>query len=276
MRWSLYREGLHRGVSDTAYHADAALSSTGGRRLLEVVPAQWLYEMENRSTASTDTFDLGKAVHSILLGAGAPLFDLGVNEIRSNDAKTARKEAWDRGEIPLRSKDYDLAYRVADAVFRNPRAAELLAVGEPELSAWALDPLTRMMLRARADWVQWIASDMVVIVDVKKTSTLGPGQFRKSVASFGYYFQQAWYQYVFGLLGIRVAFLFLAIPEDPPHLPFLVELKESAVELGDIQVRRAIDVFAECQTSGIWPDHGDVIHEIDIPSWEYAKENYAS
>ncbi|WP_280441054.1 PD-(D/E)XK nuclease-like domain-containing protein [Nocardia brasiliensis] len=267
--------GMYAGVDEREYHADPALSSSGAKRLREVTPWQWRWERDNPRTASSDAFDLGTAVHTLTLGTGAPLVDLGVDEIRTNKAKAARQAAWDAGAVPLRSKDYQLAADMAAAVKRNPRAQQLLASGVPELSAWVRDAETGVMLRARADWVHWIDSHTAVIVDLKTSSELDPAGFRKSVARFRYYCQQPWYQGVFEALGITTVFVFLVVCDEPPHAVYVVELAAAAVELGERENRRAIELYARCLAADEWPGHGHTIHEIDLPAWIYKQEEYA-
>jgi hypothetical protein len=164
---------------------------------------------------------------------------------------------------------------MADAVKRNPRARQLLATGEAEVSIWFRDDETGVMLRARADWVQWIDEHTAILVDLKTTPKPTPSAFRKSVAAFGYHRQQPWYQAAFASRGVNTAYVLLVVSEEPPHVVYTVELKESAVELGARDNRRAIDIYARCLESGEWPDDGDLIHEIDVPAWEYKREDHA-
>lgn len=267
--------GVYPGVDERDYHADLALSHSGAKRFLEVAPKQWKWERDHPRTTSTDAFALGGAVHTIVLGAGARPIDLGVDEIRTDKAKDAQQAAWDAGQVPLRSKHYRQAHAMAAAVRRSPRACQLLATGEPELSVWYQDPVTGLMLRARADWVHWIDEHTAVIVDLKTSSETGPDGFARSVRKFGYFTQQPWYQDAFAAHGITTAFLFLVVCETAPHLTYFVELKDDAVDYGARQNRRVIDLFAQCVESGQWPDHGDDIHEIDLPYWLYKQEAVA-
>ncbi|MGI5223248.1 PD-(D/E)XK nuclease-like domain-containing protein [Nocardia sp. CA-290969] len=262
--------GIYRGVPDEVYHADrASLSSSGARRLSEISPWHWKYEQDHPTTKSKDHFDLGKAVHTLVLGTGAPLVDLGVDEIRTKEAKTQRQAEWDAGRVPLRSKDYQRARDMADAVMANRHAQQLLASGEPELSAWYRDPVSRVMLRARPDWTHWVDRNTAILVDVKKSTAPTPEVFRSSVLDFGYFRQQPWYQAAWDWFGIDTEFVFIVVCDAPPHPVYAVRLKQSAVELGARLNRRDISLYAECRRSGIWPHDGDPLHEIDLPSRAY-------
>jgi hypothetical protein len=266
--------GLYSGVPDTIYHADTrSLSSSGARRLLETTPRMWKHERDNPEPVSADHFDLGTAVHTLVLGTGAPLVDLGVDEIRKDEVKKARDAHRDAGRVPLRSKHYRQAKAMADAVRRNEHATELLSSGEPELSGWYPDPVTGVMLRVRADWVCWTGPHSAILVDLKTTPHETPEAFRKSVNSFGYHAQQAWYQDGFACLGVHTEFEFIAVCDKPPHPVWRIRLPASAVDVGARMNRRAIDIYAACLESGIWPDWSDYTHEIDLPRWGYFRED---
>ncbi|WP_280185169.1 hypothetical protein [Nocardia gipuzkoensis] len=97
--------GLYAGVPEHIYHGDRnSLSSTGARRLLEVTPHRWRYEQDNPARSSA-AMDFGTAVHTLVLGTGAPLVDTGYDEWRSNDAKNRVAENSAEGGDTIRPKE---------------------------------------------------------------------------------------------------------------------------------------------------------------------------
>ena len=270
------KPGLYPGIPESVYHGDLdSLSSTAARRLLDVSPRQWKWERDNPKPKSADYFDLGTAVHTLVLGTGPQLVDLGVDEIRKDDVKAEVKRIRAEGGTPLRSKHYRQAHDMAEAVTANPTVADWLASGEPELSLWHRDPVTGVMLRTRADWVHWLGRDSALIVDLKTSSEPGPEEFRRSVRNYRYHVQQAWYQGAFAEHGITTAFVFVVVCEAPPHVSYIVELTPEAVDLGERTARRAVDIYAACLADDVWPAHGTDIHHIDLPHWAYQQEEYA-
>lgn len=267
-------EGLYSGVPESVYHGDRnSISSTQARRLLEVTPHRWKWEQDNPRPSSS-AMEWGTALHTLVLGVGAPPVDTGFDMWNTKDAKAEVTRIRAEGGIPLKPKEFDAVHTAAENLRTHPQAARLLASGEPELSAWAQDLDTGVMLRARFDWLHWTGPGTAVICDVKKSSEPGPDEFRWSVDSYGYHRQQPWYQHVAALLGIRTAFVFLVVCSDPPYEPYVVELPERAVELGARDNARALAIYAKCLANDEWPTHDPRIHEIDLPARAYKREEY--
>lgn len=266
--------GLYSGVPEDVYHGDRdSLSSTGARRLLSVSPYRWKYEQDNPPAPSAD-MEFGTAVHTLVLGVGAPPVDTGFDRWQSDKAKARVAEIREAGGIPMRPKDFAAVQQAADNLRNQSRVRRWLASGEPELSVYHQDPVTGVMLRARADWVHWLDEQTAIIVDVKKSRAEGPAQFEQSVAKFGYDCQQDWYQAAFAAHGIRTAFEFAVICDEPPYEPYVVELPGRAIERGAARNRRAIDLYAACREADHWPSHADSDnpHQIDLPAWAYRGE----
>ncbi|WP_280368009.1 PD-(D/E)XK nuclease-like domain-containing protein [Nocardia abscessus] len=270
--------GLYAGVPEHIYHGDRnSLSSTGARQLLKLSPHRWRYEQEHPPAPSAD-MEWGTAVHTLVLGVGAPPIDTGFDKWQSNDAKARVAEIREAGGIPLRPKEFDAVHQAAENLRNHERVRRWLASGEPELSVYYRDLVTGVMLRARADWVHWIDERTALILDVKKSRAAGPGEFRESVEKFGYDCQQDWYQAAFAAHGITTAFEFGVICSDPPYEPYVVDLSDRYFEPAAERNRRAIDIYAACRESGHWPSWGDGDHSTRIePSRRAAyKEDYAA
>ncbi|WP_067891313.1 PD-(D/E)XK nuclease-like domain-containing protein [Nocardia vaccinii] len=266
---------FYSGVPESVYHADRdSISSTQVRRLLEVTPHRWLWERDNPKPPS-DEMDWGTAVHTLVLGTGTSIVDSGHQLWNSKDAKKRVAEIRADDKIPMRPKEYAAAHEAADRIRAHPVAANLLASGEPELSAWVRDPDTSVMLRVRADWTHWTGANSAVIADLKTSAEPGPDQFMWSVEKFGYHRQQAFYQKAFRLLGVTTGFVFVVVCSSPPYEPYVVELPDRAVELGERDNARALEIYAQCLATGEWPSHETCIHAIDLPTRAYKREEYA-
>lgn len=268
--------GLYSGVPEDVYHGGDSLSSSGARRLLEVTPHRWQWEQQHPKPPS-DEMVWGSAVHSLVLGAGPTPVDTGYERWQSNDAKAEVARIKAEGGIPLKPKDFARAHDAAAKVREHPDAAALLASGDPELSAYAPDSGTGVMRRARPDWMQWIGHRTARVGDLKTSSKTGPRPWVWSAADFGYHIQMPWYADVLADLPdpVEVAeWLWLVVCSDPPYEVWIVEMPPAAYDLGRRQCRRALDIYAECRDTGIWPTHPEGVHLLDLPANTYRQEDW--
>lgn len=268
--------GIYEDVDEGDYHADLdSLSSSAARELLEVSPAEWLYARQHPRTTVAEHYLLGSAVHTLVLGEGAPIVEVAADDWRTAKARKRKSTAIAQGKIPLLTEDVLTAEDMAQAVYDHPVAGQLFSTGRPEVSAYARDEQTGEMLRARADWIHTAPTGRRAGVDLKTADSANPVRFAKEVAKFGYFCQQPWYQDVFEIAGEPLdAFLFVVVSKVRPHLVSVMEIRREAVELGRIRNRRAIDLWARCRATGLWPAYGSDIHQIDLPRWTYAQEAY--
>lgn len=263
-------DGVYGDIDEAEYHADlGSLSSSGARTLLSS-PAKFRYMQDNREEHRY--FDVGRYVHSLLLGKGAEVVAIDAPDYKTKAAQQLRDEAYADGLVPLLNKDANLAEAMADQVRAHPTAAALLddPDGAPELSLYWHDALTGVRLRARIDWLT-----PGVAVDVKTTAaSANPTEWGTTAAKYKLQFQGAWYLEGLRALDIHntAAFVFINVEKDPPHLVSLTQLTERAIELGAAQMRRAIDVYAKCVAADDWPAYGNEIHTVELPRWAYYQE----
>lgn len=273
--------GLYPDLDEAVYHADKlSLSSTGARKLLEVPPAQWIYDRDNPDTEAAEpneALELGSAVHTLTLGAGPEVVPIMAKDWRTKGAQQQRTEARAAGKIPLLIAKYKRAKTMADNLRHHPRLARALEQGTPELSGYWRDPETGLMCRLRTDCLYTAPSGAVLAIDVKTADTADPAAFVKSVITYGYDQQDDWYTTGLEiLLGVRSpAFLFAIVAKKPPHLVSIVELPPEWLERGRRRNRQALDIYARCLESGHWPGFGDDIHHPDMPYWLVKQEEYA-
>lgn len=258
--------GLTVGVSDQQYHADrTSLSSSGARKVL-ACPARFAWERDHQA-APKQVFDLGKVAHAVILGEGSPVTVVEADNWMGKAAKEQRAAAYVDGSTPILAADYESVLAMKAAVLAHPLAAVLFADGLPELSGWWRDEPTDVGLRFRPDWLTTL-DGRPVCVDLKTTVNADPDEFGRSVVKFGYHQQAAWY--LAGLAAHAVddaRFLFVCVEKSAPHLVSVIELDAEAFTEGACLNRQAIDLFAECTATGIWPAYGTGIHTIGLPAW---------
>lgn len=263
-------DGVYSGITDIAYHADhGSLSSSGARALLSPsCPAIFSFERQNPPNPKPE-YDFGHAAHKYVLGEGSEIFEVPFEDWRSKDAKDLREDAWAAGAAPLLSKDVAKAKQMAEAVRRHPLARALFdADGQAELSGYWHDAETGVRLRFRTDWLCELGG-RIIGVDYKTSTSAHPGHFADAAGKYGYHMQDAWYRD--GLAATEITddadFLFIVQSKTPPHLVSVARIKPHHVELGRRRNRRAINLYAECAADETWPDYGESIHNIEIPSY---------
>jgi hypothetical protein len=271
--------GIHNLTADE-YHADpvagGSLSSTGARKLLNTCPAKfkhWLDEGEETKTV----WDEGAAAHKKVLGAGPELVRIDADEWRSNSVKAEVQAVRDRGGIPLKPKQWDMVHGMAAALTRHKLAAALLspAQGVAEQTIVWQDPQTGVMLRALLDQLRHPApaGATFYVPDYKTAECAHPDKVARSVADWGYHIQGWWYEQAVKAAGRGpdVRFALVVQEKSAPYLVSVVFPDAEAIRAGGLLARDAINQYAECKESGVWPGYSDEGVPVSLPPWELAK-----
>lgn len=262
--------GVYDGIPNAEYHADpvpdGSLSVSGAKTLLDA-PSK--YRWQQQHPVYSDRFDLGSVAHALVLGDDAvEIVEVDAADWRSKAAKEQRDEARARGAIALLSADMRKCEDMADAITRNPEAAELLAVpGKSEQSAFWIDERTGIWRRARYDRLP--NGDPFIIADYKTTASARPTSFAKAVADYGYHQQAAWYSECAVALGLTESpsFVFIAQEKEAPYITQVFQLEPADIDLGHRLNARALDIYAECVATDHWPDYGTGVQTITLPTY---------
>ena len=271
--------GVHDAVPELEYHADkGSLSHSGAKRLLPPsTPAHFRWEQDHGRPAKA-AFDVGHAAHSYVLGTGQPIVEVDAPDWRTKSAQEQRDAAHAAGHVPLLTDTHQQVQAMAAALRLHPLAADLFAPGSglPEQSMYRTDEATGVTLRCRLDWMPHPTGERLIVADYKTAVNADPRGFGKTAASYGYHMQAAWYSDMVISLGLApaVTFLFVVQEKTAPHLVSVVELVADAVALGRRANRRAIDTYAECTASGVWPGYDTGIPLISLPPWANADLEY--
>lgn len=257
---------LHAGITDDKYHADiTSLSSTGARKVL-ACPAKFKWQLDHPPAPTSKAFDFGKLAHRLVLGEGSQINIVDAPDWRGKDARDQRDAAYAIGAVPVLRSEYDAARQLRDSVFNHEAARALFADGVAELSGYWRDEPTDVQLRFRPDWMT--EDGRVICADLKTTISADPAEFGRSVGRYGYHLQAAWY-----LEGLRQhgiddpRLLFVCAEKTPPYLVSVIELDDEAIAEGRRMMRTAVDLYARCAETGIWPGYGDDINLISLPMW---------
>lgn len=266
--------GVHE-LTDEEYFSPAlastTLSSTGAKELLKPGgPARFRHQQDTGTVETKREFDVGHAVHTLVLGSGPALVRIAAEEWRSKAVKEEVAAVREAGCVPVRPQDYDAAHAMAAAVRAHPIAGKLFVNGWPERTLiW--DDNGGVRCRAKVDWLRRDG-----LVDLKTTADAADVALSKSAHSFGYYLQAAFYTRGFrahSLPDVEPFFAFVSVEKAAPHLVHVWQLSERALSYGDRRVSEALEIYAACTESGEWPGYPlDEITEIDLPAYVRTEE----
>lgn len=263
-------DGMYSGIPDEVYHADrGSLSSSGARALLAPSCPEIFRHQQLEPPAPKPQYDFGHVAHKFVLGEGSEIAELdpaihGLNKDGSPSKSPTSTAMWQeaaeaarqRGQIPMHIAEVAKARAMAAKVREHPLAAALLADGTPELSGYWRDPETGVRLRFRPDWLPNPGRGRLIVVDYKTATSAHPGHFARAAADYGYHQQVPWY--LDGLAACDIA--------DDAAFVF-IELKPDDIELGRRRNRKAIDLYAACAAHDHWPDYGQGVHSVSLPSY---------
>ena len=182
----------------------------------------------------------------------------------------AEWEAWTTAagdRIVLAKADAEQVMRMAQAIYRHPGAAMLLAMaGEAETTHMWTDEATGLECKCRPDW---LTNDRSLIVDLKTTEDASPAGFRKSIGNWRYHVQASWY-----LDGIERAtgtrpgqFIFICVEKKPPYAVAVYAADAEMIAAGAATAARDLEVLATCKAADAWPGYSDQIEMISLPPW---------
>jgi hypothetical protein len=277
--------GVHR-IAPDEYHRDQlcptpSLSSTLARLVLNRSPRHaWVASPRlNPDWLPTDSanFDIGRAAHRAVLGAGADFvaipYDLLSDDggVRSKAAKDWVADARAEGLTPLKPEVVDQIGDMTDAV-RTHLAACGIKLDPARSELTALAQIEGVACRAMVD--NAALDPRLPIYDLKSTTDASPEAVVRSVASFGYDQQLAFYRAVWeAATGERRKVRLVMVEKEPPYACSVVELYDKPGDEADwfdhamAANREAIRIWGECIATGNWPAYPTRVAVIGAPGW---------
>lgn len=161
------------------------------------------------------------------------------------------------------------ARAMADSVFNNSQAHQLMSRGDAEVSVWGQHDGTGLLTKCRPDWLR---ED--ICVDLKTCSCASPRAFGRTVIEYGYDLQQAHYLNTLCSAGKPVdIFAFIAVESEPPYLSQVYQLDGAADGHATRRWHRIMTRFKECLETNHWPGYTDDV-KLALPNWYY--QQYAA
>lgn len=271
------RHGFVRDLDEETYHADRDSLSVSGAKLLMRSPA--LFRQEQDHPTYKKVWDFGSAAHAKALGVGAELIvhEYDPAKVKSPKATNAWKAEQDAarktGAVLLLPDEYSVVEAMAAQLKNHQLAMRLLAEGEPEVSAYALDEDTGVLRRGRFDWL-----GPVVLTDYKTCASANPrdlaGRYG-TVHKYGYDAQAAWYTDLARALGHpAAAFAFIFQEKTPPYQVTVAYVDDADLAEARQHNRAALERFRDCTAADRWPAYlpDDTAARLSLTDQTYYEE----
>lgn len=261
------KPGIYQGIPNEAYHAGPGISKSGLWTIQTRSPAHYKYAVREEK----NEFDFGEAAHLAILQPNEfekKVFR-GPEDRRGNKWKDAQEFCKGEGKLILTAPDYDAVLAIRDGVHADAWINSIITGGKPmiEASGYWIDEETGALCRCRPDLYR---RDLKIMLDVKSTVSAHPDAFARSVVNYGYHAQEAHYSDGWRALGEEVeGFVFLAWEKKATFAKAVYELPPSIVDDGRAMIRKALQTYAECEQSNIWPIYGDGVQELSFKRWAY-------
>jgi len=275
------KPGFVYDLDEATYHADRDSLSHSGVKLLLRSPALFRHEQDSAPVYKA-VFDFGSAAHKQALGAGPELVvhEYDPEKVKSPKATNAwkdqQKEVRAFGGVLLLPDEMAVVEAMAARLSSHRLAMRLLADGQPEVSAYAVDESTGIMRRCRFDWL-----GPTVLTDYKSAATADPRDLAGRygvVKKLGYGNQAAWYLDLARDLGHpAAAFAFIFQEKTEPYQVTVAYVDDADLDEARDQNRIALERFRDCRDSGIWPEYlpDDTAARLSLTNQTYEEERVA-
>ena len=268
----------------SVYHADPcqepSLSSSIAKLICLSSPAHARHAHPRLNPDAVEEeaehFDIGTAAHAVFLEGHAAVEIVQANDWRTNAAKQARADARAAGRVPLLAKTWEAVQAMVAATraqldAHTDGAERMFTAGDAErVIVWQEGDV---WCRARLDWLRQdpAASRWApwAIDDYKSTSnSANPDDWTRSLFSSGFDLQAAWYlRGVTAITGEEATFRFAVQETYPPYALSVISLGPDALTLAQKKVLYALEVWRDCQQSGVWPTYARRTCWASLPPW---------
>lgn len=263
---------LKDGISNAEYHGSGELSRSTAWSLINTCPAKVRHDMNNRKPSSP-ALVIGSGFHTATLEPEKldDEFAVKPSEIDGQGPRTKHyKESFELMQKSepdkqwLAPADYDLILEMAGSALDNPVLRHYMADINKVVEGTGYFEMEGAKCKVRPDLYIPGAG---VVIDLKSTQDASNRGFTKSVRQFGYLFQACWYMHALRLLGEKPKqFVFIAVEKTAPYATAAYTIKESDINKQFSNMERACQLWAACQSSGIWPGYSDMVETLDLGS----------
>ena len=272
-------EGIHK-ISVSEYDALDAVRSSRLSDMANTSPKHLRYRLvhadeDEQDRLCSDAFQVGSAIHMAVLepdryrlGADHVVFRAGAGRKSEKYKAFAAQHA---GKIILLEKDLDVVRDIAAAVMSDPIASEWLdpLVGREEMTMVWQDTGTGEWCKMRVDKLGADGSPPV-ITDLKSARDASADKTARLADELLY--QLRWAMYWSGFCAVSGGTIptmrEVVVEKEPPYDVVCYELDDSVIEAGMTLYRTALDTYAACKRSGVWPGKGGgKVQTLELKRW---------
>jgi len=259
-------------ISNEEYHSSEGISRSG-ISLIKKSPLHYWdrylnpeIEADEKSQSNSSTL-FGNLVHTLILEPTE--FDkryvIGPDINKNTKEYKSFKDEHKHLTI-IDSNCYAKAIKAKDSVEKHSIASQLINGGLVEKSIYWLDKDTGVLCKARPDIMQ-----KRLIVDIKTTACARKYDFSRSVYSYGYHIQAAMALDAAESLGYEyhANFIFIAIESESPYAVAVYILQDEAIDVGREEYKQALEIYAECKATNVWPSYSTEVEEINLPRYAF-------
>jgi hypothetical protein len=272
MTVKIKEDGLYDIPMET-YHSDCcegpSISGSGLVKIEKTSLAHYWwnsYHNPKREPMDTTALSFGRAAHAWILGE--PEFNKyfiisPYDEFRTKEARAWRDE---QTRTIVKAAQFEAIKAMHKTVFNTPLIKNAFTNGRPEMSLIWKDKETGIWLKARPDW---LPDNIQFIPNFKTTRSARPQDFQRQAFDLGYHQGAA-----LTIEGLRQIFkweapsyYFVAQEKEPPYVAGLFIMRDTDIEWGMLQNRRALRRLADALDKGEWPGYSNGAVEISMPQW---------
>lgn len=287
--------GIYYGMPDAEYRAIPAVSQSALKTLSTRTPAGLLWEREHPRKQS-EAMALGSAVDCYLLepdrfadlyeapepgdkswpNATCPVCQASPRQPCQTKAKVeakrccaGRRELHDSGgKTVLTWEQWQQVQGMVASVRSHRQARTLLDLTKHQVSLVWLDQKTGLLCKGRLDlaWAGQLLGDLKTC----RQGMAAASRWPKHAWDLGYAVQVAFYHDGWmALTGEDLPWFWLCVESAAPYLVAVHRAAEAWVIRGRDAYRSALDTYAECLASGVWPgyDCDDDPAPVSPPTW---------
>lgn len=264
-------------LDSAAYHADPALSHSR-LKVMERSPAHFKWASEN-AVESSAALDFGRLFHASILEPETVVDQFAVTPDGIDRRTNAGKLEWSKfvesskGRTIVTAADMEMVKAMSTAISANQSSRDLVfdavAIGRVEEPHKWIDRMWGVERKAKMDAVLGDGT----IIDFKTTQDASPRAFERSILTYGYHTQAAFYADAMDASGQSMRrFVIVAVEKTPPYAVGVYELTRESIAAGRERVSDWITKYLDCMAKGSWPSYTPSIQMLGIPKWALGKE----
>jgi hypothetical protein len=226
-------------------------------------PAHYL-EARTHDSQQTGPMERGSALHAVVLGTA---------QVIAYPGKTRSGKAWEafeaqhQGKHILTGNAYERVMGMAEAVWSDPRAKDLLYGNGVVYEHTLRTEMYGKHCRATPD-----VRSPDYLAELKTTATSEPEQFMRHAVRMLYHGQLAFYLQACAAARIKVqrdAYV-IAVEANPPHPVVVFQQTEQCIEMGERAIRLWIERLRSCEAAGFFPGYvqsvvtWDIDHDLEL------------